>query len=110
MIGRSDSNGPQGSGINKDVSFTLNTADKHAVMCMSDGQANAKITHNMTATLNCMHEQPIVCMSSDTSNAAIDEDVAGTLHVGGGLPMIAAALSARGTTRDSATSTCRKGS
>lgn len=84
MIGRSDANCPQGSGINEDVSFTLNTTDKHAVVCMSDGQAHAKITHDMTATLNCMHEQPIVCMSSDSSKAAIDEDVAGTLHVGGG--------------------------
>ncbi len=31
MIGRADKNGPQGDGINKDVCFTLNTADKHAV-------------------------------------------------------------------------------
>ncbi len=31
MIGRSDKNGPQGSGIGEDVSFTLNTADRHAV-------------------------------------------------------------------------------
>lgn len=31
MFGREDQNGPQGSGINKDVSFTLNTADRHAV-------------------------------------------------------------------------------
>ncbi len=31
MIGRADKNGPQGSGINEDVSFTLNTTDRHAV-------------------------------------------------------------------------------
>jgi len=31
MIGREDKNGPQGSGINDDVCFTLNTIDKHAV-------------------------------------------------------------------------------
>ena len=31
MIGRKDKNGPQGSGINEDVSFTLNAADRHAV-------------------------------------------------------------------------------
>ena len=31
MIGRSEKNGPQGSGINKNVSFTLNTIDRHAV-------------------------------------------------------------------------------
>ena len=31
MIGRSDKNGPQGDGVNEDVSFTLNTTDRHAV-------------------------------------------------------------------------------
>ena len=31
MIGRAEKNGPQGSGIGEDVSFTLNTADRHAV-------------------------------------------------------------------------------
>ena len=31
MIGRADRNGPQGSGINEDVSFTLDATDRHAV-------------------------------------------------------------------------------
>lgn len=31
MIGRADTNGPQGSGLNNEVSFTLNTIDRHAV-------------------------------------------------------------------------------
>ena len=31
IIGRDDSNGPQGDGINEGVSFTLNTIDRHAV-------------------------------------------------------------------------------
>ena len=31
MIGRKEENGPQGNGINENVSFTLNTTDKHAV-------------------------------------------------------------------------------
>ncbi len=31
MIGRKESNGPQGSGIAQNVSFTLNTTDRHAV-------------------------------------------------------------------------------
>lgn len=31
MIGRAEKNGLQGSGIGEDVSFTLNTADRHAV-------------------------------------------------------------------------------
>lgn len=38
MIGRDDKNGPQGSGIGEDVSFTLNATDKHAVAyCMTTG-------------------------------------------------------------------------
>ncbi len=31
MIGRAEKNGPMGSGINEEVSFTLNSTDKHAV-------------------------------------------------------------------------------
>jgi DNA (cytosine-5)-methyltransferase 1 len=31
MIGRADKNGPQGKGVNEEISFTLNTIDKHAV-------------------------------------------------------------------------------
>ena len=37
MIGRDDKNGPQGDGINEDVSFTLNTVDRHAVYSMTTG-------------------------------------------------------------------------
>ena len=31
MIGRDDKNGPQGSGINAEISYTLNTVDRHIV-------------------------------------------------------------------------------
>lgn len=38
MIGRSDKNGPQGESVNEDVSFTLDTSDRHAVAyCMTTG-------------------------------------------------------------------------
>ena len=37
MIGREDKNGPQGDGINEDVSFTLNTVDRHAVYAITTG-------------------------------------------------------------------------
>ena len=37
MIGREDRNGPQGDGINEDVSFTLNAVDRHAVYSMTTG-------------------------------------------------------------------------
>ena len=35
MIGRSEKSGPQGSGVNEDVCFTLDTADRHAVYAMT---------------------------------------------------------------------------
>ena len=37
MIGRDDKNGPQGDGINEEISFTLNTVDRHAVYAMTTG-------------------------------------------------------------------------
>ena len=42
MIGRSDKNGPQGSGVNEDVSFTLDATDRHAVAYGID-----RATYNM---------------------------------------------------------------
>ncbi len=42
MIGRKDENGPQGSGVNEDVSFTLDATDRHAVAYGID-----RATYNM---------------------------------------------------------------
>ena len=39
MIGRAEKNGPQGNGVNEDVSFTLNATDKHAVAYSLDRAA-----------------------------------------------------------------------
>ena len=39
MIGREEKNGPQGDGVNEDISFTLNTVDRHAVAAPVDGDA-----------------------------------------------------------------------
>lgn len=48
MIGRAIKNGPQGSGINKDTCFTLNTIDKHAV-CTTDS-VDGPIARRLTPT------------------------------------------------------------
>lgn len=40
MIGRKDENGPNGDGINKDVAFTLNTADRHAIYALDRASYN----------------------------------------------------------------------
>ena len=42
MIGRDDKNDPQGDGINEDVSFTLNTVDRHAVLCAAFKLGNSE--------------------------------------------------------------------
>lgn len=59
-IDRADTAGCNGKGWKEDVSYTINTVDRHAVMCMAHGQANAEILNNTAPTLNCNHEQPIV--------------------------------------------------
>ena len=42
MIGRSEENGPQGDGINEDVSFTLDATDRHAVCAPEASQREAR--------------------------------------------------------------------
>ena len=72
IIGRKDENGSCGDGINENVSFTLNTIDRHAI-CMATGQANAEIMAECSPTLVAGHEQPIVTLPQ----------VAGTLCASG---------------------------
>ena len=58
MIGRKDGNGPQGSGVNEDVCFTLDAADRHAVAypayCMSKNshftRAEKELANTLVAT------------------------------------------------------------
>lgn len=62
MIGRKDKNGPQGDGVNEDISFTLNATDKHAVVygidresfnCGKNYARNLGISENgVSSTLN----------------------------------------------------------
>ena len=47
MIGRSPKNGPQGSGISENVSFTLDTADRHAVV-----YSTSKASYHTDAEIN----------------------------------------------------------
>ena len=66
MIGRADSNGPQGCGINEDVSFTLNTIDHHAVAFTPDCEIHEEITGTITRkdSLN-FHTQCVMTTDSD---------------------------------------------
>jgi DNA (cytosine-5)-methyltransferase 1 len=82
MIGRSEKNGPQGSGLS-DVCFTLNTVDRHAV-CVGNGQPNQSQLQTTVGSLNCMHDQQCV-MISKTSFAKYEEvDNAASLRASGG--------------------------
>ena len=44
MIGRSEKNGPQGSGVGDDVAFTLNTADQQGVAAVYHASKNSHVT------------------------------------------------------------------
>ena len=70
MIGRKYENGPQGSGIGEDVSFTLNTVDRHAVaygIDLQGGKGGANYTVNFAPTLcSDSHGTPhAVCMKNN---------------------------------------------
>lgn len=66
MIGRNDKNGPQGDGINEDVSFTLNTIDRHAVYAMTTGYY-AQVVKDMAPTLLSRDYKDAAVVSEPTS-------------------------------------------
>ncbi len=76
MIGRDDKNGPQGSGIGEDVSFTLNTIDKHAVAyCMTTGEFGQVEKEKSPTLLARDYKDPPVVNAKTASG----KDVFGTL-------------------------------
>jgi DNA (cytosine-5)-methyltransferase 1 len=72
MIGRSDENGPQGGGVNKDVCFSLNTIDRHAVATPdADHYCTSKNSHHTVAA----HEQANTLVASDWKDPPVVNDV-----------------------------------
>ena len=63
MIGRSDQNGPQGSGVNKDVAFTLNATDHHAVYAASTGNFSSAFRETTPTLLARDHKDPSIVSS-----------------------------------------------
>ena len=59
MINRKEKNGPQGGGINNEVSFTLNSIDRHAV-CVGNGRLNQMSMSEQCNTLYTMHDKQAV--------------------------------------------------
>lgn len=76
-----------GAGWREDVSYTLNTMDRHAVMCMMSSQEHAEIDNNLCGTLSCKHEQPAVCYTVsgiDCRHFAETGDILPTIQAGEG--------------------------
>jgi len=63
MIGRADKNGPQGCGINEDVSFTLTDADRHAVCAPESGDGVYAMTTG--SFMETIHEKSPTLMARD---------------------------------------------
>ena len=93
MIGRTDKNGPQGDGVNEEVSFTLNTVDKHAVVYAIDRESfncgknyarNLGITEDgINSTLNAQGPSavatPTYSASKNSHFTQANEELANTL-------------------------------
>ena len=92
MIGRKDENGPQGSGINEDVSFTLNATDHHAVAYGIDRAAfnqgkNARfgiavdeeVEPPIIARGANAVAHPVYCTSKNSHHTIAEKELANTL-------------------------------
>lgn len=108
MIGRADKNGPQGDGVNEDVSFTLDTSDRHAVAyCMTAGEftrvgaeqsppimardykdPNVVIKEDNGRDTDKEAEGGPLCMATGQANAEIGEDLCPTLSCNHEAPII----------------------
>ncbi len=81
VIGREDKNGPQGSGVNEDVSFTLNATDHHAVAyptyCTSKNSHFTRAEEELANTLVATdYKDPPVINDVQTASG---KDIFGTL-------------------------------
>jgi DNA (cytosine-5)-methyltransferase 1 len=93
MIGRDDKNGPRGNGVNEEVSFTLNTVDKHAVVYAIDRESfncgqnyarNLGITEDgISSTLNAQGPSAVATPTYSSSKASFftnaEKELANTL-------------------------------
>lgn len=93
MIGRADENGPQGAGVNEELSFTINTVDKHAVVYAIDRESfncgqnyarNLGITEDgINSTLNAQGPSAVATPTYSSSKASFftnaNEELANTL-------------------------------
>ena len=77
MIGRADKNGPQGDGVNEDVSFTLDTSGRHAVAyCMTTREFTKMGTEQSPPIMARDYKDPHVVIKEDNGRDA-DQEPAG---------------------------------
>lgn len=79
-IDHADTAGCNGKGWKEDVSYTLNTIDRHAV-CIGNGQANQLRLSDKAGTLTCVHDQQaVLCAAVDCRHGTENAEVNGTLQ------------------------------
>lgn len=79
-IDRADTAGCNGKGWTEDVSYTLNTIDRHAV-CIGNGQANQLRLSDKAGALTCVHDQQaVLCAAVDCRHGTENTEVNGTLQ------------------------------
>lgn len=85
MVGRTDGNGPQGDGLNSELSFTLNTSDRHAVAFAQNTRDEVRIFQDDGSVVGALSAQPgmkqtsYVCMTDTQPNTSISDETCGTL-------------------------------
>lgn len=70
--------GPNGTGVVKDLAYTLEARKEVQCVCMSTGQAGAEIGIGIGTTLNCNHEAPIITVNTGHGHCS-ESQSAGTL-------------------------------
>lgn len=89
MIGRKDENGPQGDGVNEDISFTLTGQDQHGVAYAMTTGSYMQINEETAPTLQARDykDPPAVnqiAVENHQHSGYRETDIAGTLKTSGG--------------------------
>ena len=83
MIGRQDKNGPQGDGINDNMSFTLNTVDRHGVVYAIDRET-FNCGQNFARNLGITEDSVASTLNAQGPSAVAQpyQNVSGTISAG----------------------------
>jgi len=82
-IDRKIKNGGNGKGVNKEVSFTLNTIDRHAVTCAYGNEENDEVANTLLAKGNLSYRRDmdnLAVTTVDVRNLNENKELSGTLQ------------------------------